>query len=175
MTFEEVSSLVDTLAGVAAAITLLYLTFQIRQSARHQRGNISHSRSTHVQQLMRDTAASDLFMATLLKGWAGEPLDRIQANQFYWFVCAFATLFQDTFHQHKEGMVSLRMYDSAVRTMAFQMSQPGARAAWALARGSFEPEFVAFVDDLIRRTPCAFTADVAAQWRVLVDQELTKS
>ncbi|HEX8570652.1 MAG TPA: hypothetical protein VF699_12140 [Caulobacteraceae bacterium] len=171
-TVEQLSNVVETVSGVAAAITLLYLTFQIRQSAKHQRGNMSHSRSAHVQQVMRATAASDGLMETVLRGWAGAPLDRVETNQFYWFVSALLTMFQDTFHQRQVGMVSSLTYDSSVRTMQLQLAQPGVRAVWIIARGGFEPSFAAFVDGLMRRTPMAFTGDVAARWNALAAEEL---
>jgi hypothetical protein len=168
MLLKDVSALVDIFSGAAVAVTLVYLAFQIRQNAKHQRGTISHSRSAHVQQLMRSAATSDALMETVLKGWAGDQgMTRVQVNQFYWFVAALLTMFQDTYHQRREGMVSPLMYDSSLRTLRFQLAQPGTRAAWLVGRETFEPSFATFIDELIAATPLASTADVAERWRAL--------
>ena len=161
MTLQELAQVVSIVSGVAVPISLLYVTFQIRQSAKHQRGVIGHGRAAHVRQLMQAVADSPALMETVIRGMAGDSsLERVQVNQFYWFMSAIFVTFQDTFHQRREGMVSPLMYDSAVRTMRFQLSQPGTRAVWILGRGSFEPRFVAFIDKLIQDTPVAVTADV---------------
>ena len=166
MTLQQLTDVVDIFSGIAVAISLVYLAFQLRQNARHQRGAISHSRSQHVQLTMQTTAASEPMMKVLLRGWAGDPtLSAVEANQFFWFVGAVFTMFQDTFHQNRNGMVDPLMYESACRTMRFQVGQPGVRAAWLIARGSYEPSFVAFIDQMMRDTPAAFTADVAPLWR----------
>lgn len=173
MTLEQVSDVVQIISGLAATVTLVYLTFQIRQNARHQRGAISHSRSAHVQQLMRSLAGSDELMKTVLRGWAGDQtLNDVQANQFFWVVSAAITMFQDTYHQRREGMVSPLMYDSALRTMTFQLTQPGARAVWLIARETYEPAFVAFIDQVMARTPVAAgSADMAGRWRALAAEQ----
>lgn len=166
MTLQQLVDIVEIFSGIAVAISLVYLAFQLHQNARHQRGAISHSRSQHVQLTMQTTAASEPMMKVLLRGWAGDTtLSPVETNQFHWFVGAIFTMFQDTFHQRRNGMVDPLMYDSACRTMRFQMGQPGVRAVWLLARPAYEPSFVAFIDQMMRDTPAAFTADMSEAWK----------
>ena len=173
MTLQQAAHVVSIVSGIAVAISLLYLTFQIRQSAKHQRGVIGHGRTAHVQLLMKSVADSPVLMETVMRGLTGDPgLTPVQVNQFYWFVSAILVTFQDTFHQRCEGMVSSLMYASAVRTMAFQLSQPGTRAVWAMTRGTFEPRFVAFIDKLMRDTPVVPAADLPERWKALAAEEL---
>ena len=173
MTLQELAQLVSIVSGIAVPISLLYVTFQIRQSARHQRGVIGHGRAAHVQQLMQAVAASPPLMETVMRGMAGDArLERVQVSQFYWFVSAIFVAFQNTFHQRCEGMASSLMYDSAVRTMRFHLSHPGTRAVWILGRDSFEPRFVAFIDQLIRDTPVSLATDLPERWKIVSAEQL---
>ncbi len=169
MTLAQWADVATLVSGGAVAVSLLYLAIQIRQSARHQRGAISHGRAEHMQALIQSATTSPELMDSILRGWAGDPtLGRIGYHQFYWFVFAILVMFEDTYRQFEQGMIGRPVYNSAVKATRFHLGQPGARAVWRLARGSFEDDFVQFVDDLAAQTPVGFTGDTRAAWLALV-------
>jgi hypothetical protein len=171
MKLADAASIGTLISSIAVAISLVYLTFQIRQSAKHQRGAISHGRAQQFQNRISSVCASPELMETILRGWAGDPtLGAIQSNQFYWFVFSIFVMFEDIHHQFEQGMIGRPTYQSAVRTMRRQLSLRGSRAAWLIARESFEDRFVAFVDDLAREHPSDQTGDHHATWKALVAQ-----
>jgi hypothetical protein len=165
----DISTLVS---GGAVLASVLYLAVQVRQGARHQRGAIGHGRSQHIQSLIQSVSGSPALAETILKGWAGDPsLDRVAYTQFYWFVFAIFVAFEDTFLQYREGMIGKPVFNSARKATTFHLSQPGSRAVWQIARGSFDDGFVAYMDELMGATPPRLSGDSWEVWKSLVAQE----
>ncbi len=149
MTLSDMADLGTLASSVAVVASLLYLSIQVRQSAVHQQGVMGQGRAQTLQEMVRAISASPQHMEVMLRGWAGDPtLNRVLFNQFYWSCYSVFVTFEDTYHQRADGMIGRPAYHSALRAMEMQLSQPGVRAAWRIARDTFEPGFVAFIDSL---------------------------
>ena len=158
-------------SSLAVAVSLVYLTYQLRQNAKHQRGTIGHGRTERVQQLVQ-YVADPAFMETVERGWAGDPtLEPVRVNQFYWFAYGVVVTFEDTWQQHRRGMIEPAVFATACAQMHFQVSRPGLRAAWRMMRSTFEPGFAGYMDALVRKTPAAAPRDMAAEWKALAAEE----
>ena len=169
MTLADMANLSTLLSGAAVAASLVYLARQLRQGARHQRGMVGHGRVEHVQQLIASLAGSKPQMEKMLRGWAGDAsLDRIEFHQFYWSVFAVLVTFEDTYNQFNERMICRTIYASALRSMRVQLSYPGVRAAWLVARDTFEPGFAVFIDQLAREAAAKAPIDRRQEWIELV-------
>lgn len=171
MSLTDLAAIASVFSSAAVAVTLVYLAWQLRQAAKHQRGTIGHGRTERVQHLV-GYVADPAFMETVTRGWAGDAtLEPVRVNQFYWFAYGVVVTFEDTFHQFRRGMVEPVVFETACAQMRFQASQPGMRAAWRMMRGTFEPGFAGYVDGIMRETPAAAPRDMAAEWKAQVAGE----
>ncbi len=62
---------------------------------------------------------------------------------------------QDIWTQQRSGLVDQMIFNNAIGAMRRIFSQPVYRARWLDQRGSFDPDWVAFVDRQIEETPLA--------------------
>ena len=79
---------------------------------------------------------------------------------------------EDSFMQHRAGLLAQPSFDSYVARVRFYMASPGMRAARQLCAGQFGSELPGFVTSILKETAVTRGADLYAEWNKLVQSEL---
>lgn len=168
MTLATLVNIGSLISSIAVLISLVYLSRQLRQGALNQRSKMDRGRSQQVGEWLQYVAQPDT-AALILRGHAGDPtLTALECHRYLWSMYPLILHFEDSFFQHRDGMVSEPQYASIVGHLRSRCPSPGFRAIWLHVRPRFPREFVDFVDALMRETPVEADegADWTAQWRV---------
>src|SRR5258706_11604597 len=75
---------------------------------------------------------------------------------------------EDNFIQHKNRMLPDVYMRSLRATTVGLMRGAGAQAAWDIFRQFFEPEFVAYMDDVAREAEASGYTSIPGNWTALV-------
>jgi len=103
------------------------------------------------------------------RGVAGDPnLSRDEFGQRL-LLCRAAFLSgEDSYMQHKAGLLSEAAFASYVAGVHYYMSLPGMRAAWPISSGQIGRAFVEFVSAELAHAPLAPSADSYEGWKAQV-------
>jgi hypothetical protein len=159
-------------SAIAVVISLVYLASQVRQARRHQQAAIRTERATRLATM--NTAAEEPTIAeAILKGLrGGADISETQYAQFTHFCRASFYNAEDTYFQHKEGLLTAEAFASFVASVkGWAARAPGIRAAWRQFRGLFVSEFAEWMDATLAEVEPAPPIDAFAQWRALVATE----
>jgi hypothetical protein len=165
MNLEETFYLSQTIASVAVVGSLIYLGLQVRYAERAQRGIMQQGRADRTSQAGLTLAQKEL-SSIWHRGAAGDPsLSRDEFDQWM-LMCRAAFLSgEDSYMQHKAGLLSEAAFASYVAGVRYYMSSAGLRSAWQVSSGQFGREFVEFVNAELAQTPLAPATDSYEAWR----------
>jgi hypothetical protein len=173
MTLEEIFYASQSIAAVAVIASILYLAQQVRQADRVQRGIMQQGRADRVSQASLMAAEPGL-ARIFQKGQAGDP--DFTPEEFTQWVMMCRAMFisgEDSFLQHKAGLLSAEAFNSYVAGVRTYFTAPGMRAAWILFSPQFGRDFREFGDSMLKQTRVAHAADALAEWRKLVRAEIS--
>lgn len=149
----ELSTLVNiasVISSLAVLVSLAYLALQMRQSARIQRSKMDRGRAEQVGAWLQHIAQADT-AALILRGHAGDPtLDAVECHRYLWSMYPLFLHFEDSYYQHRDGMLGDDQYASILGHLRSQSSTPGFRALWQHVRDRFPSKFAGFVDSVMR-------------------------
>jgi len=172
MTLEEIFYVSQSVASIAVVGSLIYLGLQVRYAERSQRGIMQQGRADRTSQ--NSLALADPVLARIWqKGAAGDTdLTPLEFTQWM-LICRSAFLSgEDSFMQHKAGLLAPAAYESYVAGARFYLVTPGVRAAWKLTREQFGSEFRSFVDATVTELANAPPRpDAFAEWKKLVAKD----
>jgi hypothetical protein len=174
MTLATLVNIGSLLSSLAVLASLLYLNRQIRQGALNQRSTMDRGRSQQVGEWLRFIAQPEI-AALIDRGHAGDPmLTSIEIQRYLWSLYPLILHFEDSYYQHRDGMISDAQYASIVGHLRSRCPSPGFRAIWQQVRPRFPAEFVAFIDALMREIPPvrAEESDWTPRWRAWAAAEI---
>ena len=164
MNLADWASIGSLVSSIAVLISLIYLAIQVRQAERNQQASIRQGRATRVVDIIL-AAGDPSYAEALAKGTAGaSDISRAEFGQFTAVYGAFLASAEDTFLQHREGLLSEAMFASFRESWRQTLAQPGVRALWRLRRHAFEAGFVALMDALLAEAPAAGGKDFFQAW-----------
>lgn len=185
MSLSDLASLGSFISALAVLISLIFLYFQLRQLAvqvkqaeKNQQAAIQQSRNHRRIDMFMDRATNPaLAEALAVSGSRPNELTMTQWLQTQAYSAASFGLAEDTFLQHKYGLLSDEFFDAWLPSMKFTLSAPSARASWKRSRRAFGPEFVEFIDRLIVETPSAWTDSTVAfaNWKLEATAEIARA
>lgn len=148
--------------------SLIYLGLQVRYAERAQRGIMQQGRADRTSHAALTLARGGL-SSVWHRGAAGDPsMSREEFDQWM-LLCRSAFLSgEDSYIQHKAGLLSEAAFASYVAGVRYYMSTPGLRAAWQVASAQFGSEFVEFVNGELARTPLVAPTDSYEKWKTKV-------
>lgn len=167
MTLATLVNIGSLISSVAVLISLVYLNRQIRQGALNQRSKMDRGRSQQVGEWLQYIAQPEVAQL-ILRGHAGDPtLTTLECHRYLWSMYPLILHFEDSYYQHRDGMISEAQYASTVGHLRSRCPSPGFRALWQHVRPRFPADFVGFVDAIVRETPVApgEEAEWTARWR----------
>ena len=174
MSLSDLASLGSFVSGVAVLASLVFLFFQmrqmteqVRQAEKNQQAVIQQARTTRNADLNISIATSPELTEASLKVYAGEDLNMPEWFRFNVIQGAYYQHAEDSFYQHKHGLLPDDAYRGFENTLKVVVARPGARIAWRIVRPRFNDDFVEYMDRLIVTTPVTefWVPNVVERWK----------
>ena len=174
MSLSDLASLGSFASGIAVLTSLVFLFFQmrqmteqVRQAEKNQRAVIQQARTTRNAEFNITIAASPELTEASLKVYAGEDLNMLEWFRFNVIQGAYYQHAEDSYYQHKHGLLPEDAYRGFENTLKVVVGRPGARIAWKIVRPRFHDDFVEYMDRLIATTPVSefWVPNVVEQWK----------
>ena len=132
------ASIGSLVSSATVLISLVYLALQVRQAELNQ-ASIRQGRATRAVDIIL-AAGGPAYADALTKGPAGAA--DISAGEFTQFTAiygAFLASAEDTFLQHREGLISDTTFASFRESWKRTLSVPGVRALWGHTTSRWPP------------------------------------
>ena len=105
MDWDAIGAVGEWVGALAVLITLVYLTIQIKQSAKTQKAQthqqMTHDRAQNVREFLHNRELRD----AVAKSTAGHEVDDNERNILYWFTTLQVRAFENDLYQHSQGMI----------------------------------------------------------------------
>ena len=171
MNLSEGAALASIVSSAAVAASLVYVALQVRQAEKNQRALMQQGRAGRAWEgafRVADPTLSSLFYKGMRRP---QDLSSGELDQFL-SICRAAFLSgEDSFLQHKSGLLDRTAYASFLTGLRGYAAAPGLRAAWRLTSSQYGAEYAAFMDAIMKSTPRAAAGDPLAQWLEIVRSE----
>lgn len=172
MSLADLAALGSAVSGFAILVSLVYLSLQMRQSGRNQRALMQQGRVARISSAAEAFAAPDI-AAAVDRCWDGAAeVTTVQLRQFANVCRQLFISAEDSFLQHRDGLLTGAAYASLVASMKAYFASPGIRAMWKMTRNWYEPGFRRFLDAILAETAVAPYGDRLARWKAAVAEEL---
>jgi hypothetical protein len=165
MTLEQVFYVSQSIAAAAVVASILYLAREVRQSERVQRATMQQGRADRASQASLTIATAEL--ARIWQQALSPKLDLTQEEFAQWALICRASFLsgEDSFLQHKAGLLDEVAWSSYVAGVHFYMASPGMGAMWKVSSKQFSADFRNFVDGILAKVPVGFPADSYVAWQ----------
>ncbi|MBS0273751.1 MAG: hypothetical protein JSR55_04965 [Proteobacteria bacterium] len=148
MTLSDLASIGSLVSGVAVLASLVYLARQTQQNVRNSQALIQQGRAARIADTalriaeLRESEAID-------KCFTGSPDVTDKDVARFLNICrAIYVSAEDSYFQHKQGLLDEIAFASFEHSVRAGMGAPGMAAGWILTRDMYEPEFRAYLDKL---------------------------
>jgi hypothetical protein len=152
MSLATLTGIASLVSSVAVLVSVVYLALQIRQSARNQRSLIDRGRSEQVGAWLQFIASAEM-APLVIRGHAGETLTPEEHQRYAWAVYPMILHYEDSFYQHREGMMSDVQFTSICNQVHDSARYPGVRMIWSEVRARFPADFQRFADPILQKAP----------------------
>jgi hypothetical protein len=154
MSLEQIGIVAEIVGAIAIIITLVYLSIQVKDSARASRAAAVTDATTAMQafyqELGSNPATSKLFLDGLTKP---DTLPREAQFQYLMMMHSCFLGFQRSFFLVREGTLDVALRDSIGTAMQAVNHLPGMHFYWRQRKVYFQPEFIVWVEGLLARAP----------------------
>jgi hypothetical protein len=178
MSLSQLGEIGSFVSGVAILTSLIFLYFQLRQinhqvkqAEKNQQSAIRQGRAGRSIGIVLTGTEPSLADAFVKGAFGDDDISLTQLSQFSAVCRATIINSEDTFYQHKDGLLDEASFVGFVAGMKGTLRYPGFRAQWKNARRNHGTEFIEFMDKLVAETPVAPRVDVLARWAVSVGAE----
>jgi hypothetical protein len=151
MSLATLVGIASLVSSVAVLLSVFYLALQIRQSARNQRSLIDRGRSEQVGAWLQFIASPEI-APLVIRGHAGDALSAEEKQRYIWAVYPMILHYEDSFYQHREGMMSDVQFTSIRNQIYDSARYPGVRMIWSEVRERFPDDFRRFADPILAQT-----------------------
>ena len=153
MPLEQLANIAEVLGMVVVAITLIFLTVQLRQSTRATRSASAIQSHDILSSWYRDVGNSEESSALFYNALADPDSQTPERWLQFAFLMHSAFLgFQNSYYLAKEGTIDEGVTQSLTEAMVGIKDQPGFQRVWRQRKSIYLPEFQDFVDAIISST-----------------------
>ena len=153
MTLQEIPQIIG---GIGVIASLIYVAIQIRNNSRAVRAATYQQLSVNTLQgwmsMAHDGETTDIVLRGMDDFFA---LNRVEKARFRFLVMAYVGGFANAWFQLKIGTLRDNDWRAITGDMDAFFSTPGTHAVWPLVKSRFNPEFTAFVDQVLLRQAAA--------------------
>ena len=174
MSLSDLASLGSFVSGLAVVVTLVFLLLQIRQTNRYQRASMQLGRVSRSQAIALRGADPELARITVRAMNCDETLSEVDTRVFASMVAAYFQSIEDTFLQHRAGLLEKASLATDEASMRVFLLSPAYRAMWRLISLAFGGEFRAYVDDILEQVDPLPVSDISPLYKMVVREELAR-
>src|ERR1700761_6599180 len=147
----EIASIVSTLSGLAATVSLIYVGIEIRLSIRHTRASIQQGTTARTTSILMGRMNAEA-VAIWIEGNGGTPTPELIREHQFQNQCGIAMIaMEDYFSQHELGLLSAEHFSRGSETFRNRLKEPGLRAYWMKEREILAvaaPRYCRYIDSL---------------------------
>ncbi|HEY3797609.1 MAG TPA: hypothetical protein VGL58_04590 [Caulobacteraceae bacterium] len=173
MSLSDLAAIGSFVSGVAVAISLVFLYFQVRQlnaqakqAAISQQATMKMARTTRVMEVNARMADEAFAQMDLRLAHNGKDVSIADVMRFSAHARAVFQNGEDTFAQHRRGLVDKVDFVSFERSLRWGLQLPQLRVAWGRHRMMYDDGYVAFVDRLVSEAPVSpASPGMLEQWQ----------
>jgi hypothetical protein len=173
MSLSDLAAIGSFVSGVAVAISLVFLYFQVRQlnaqakqAAISQQATMKMARTTRVMEVNARMADEAFAQMDLRLAHNGKDVSIADVMRFSAHARAVFQNGEDTFAQHRRGLVDKIDFVSFERSLRWGLQSPQLRVAWGRHRMMYDDGYVAFVDRLVSEAPVSpASPGMLEQWQ----------
>jgi hypothetical protein len=156
MTLEQLGILSEIVSAIAIIITLIYLSIQIRDSARASKSAAVTDATTAMQAFYLELGSNPATAKLFLDGLTNpENLSREAQYQHLMMLHSFFLGIQRCFFLAQVGTLDVGLRDSIGTALHAASHLPGMHLYWRQRKGYFQPEFIEWVEGIFARDPYA--------------------
>ncbi len=154
MNWDAIGSIGEIIGASAVIVTLVYLAKQIKDSARAARSAAVTDATNAIQALYQDLGSNSYASEHFLKGLTDyDSMSDLEQFQWLMKMHSWFIAFQRSFFLSQEGTLDVGLRDSIGTAIIAVNHMPGLECYWEKRRSFFQPEFVAWVEELFDREP----------------------
>lgn len=154
MSLELLGVIAESIGAIAIIVTLVYLSIQVKDSARASRSAAVTDATTAMQAFYQELGSNPATSKVFLDGLT-KPESMSQESLFQYLMMMHSAFlgFQRSYFLAREGTLDVALRDS-IGTAIYAVNQlPGMHLYWRQRKGYFQPEFVEWVEGLLAREP----------------------
>jgi hypothetical protein len=149
MTLFELGAIGELVGGIGIIVSLVYVGFQIRQSAQASRAETVQSFTAQYTEVMLHATEKD-FRDIWWRGRSGlKHLKESEIVAFFAYFTAIMRIYEGFFFQEQDGSFDSRVFKSWMVQLTDIFSSEGLREFWEIRKRYFATEFIEFVETLI--------------------------
>ena len=173
MNLSNLAALGNFVSGVAVVASLVFLYFQVRQlnaqarqAAVNQQAMMKLARTTRVMEVNARMASESYAQMDLRITRNGSDVTADDVTRFWAHARAVFQNGEDTFAQHRRGLVHNTDFASFKRAFGWSLQAPQMRLSWERHRAMYDEGYVDFVDRLVSEAPLVLAApDILERWQ----------
>lgn len=158
MTLEQFHQVSEIVAAVVVAVTLIFLTIQLKQNTKMLRSAATQGAHDQISDiyhpLMTDESLADIWLRGLRDP---SRLSAVETARFYSFWLQAMFDMQNWYLQSREGLLDETMLNSFGQVIAnLHKSSPGFATFWEQRNYLYTPDFIRFIEEDVftrRMTP----------------------
>jgi len=150
MRLAEIADIAEVIGAAAIVVSLIYVGIQVDDSTRAVRSATANE-TTNAIASWYETVGADQQTAQLYRRGMVDP-DSLSAEEWLQFVLLGHSLmlkYQTTFYLAHEGTLDIDISQSITATLSASRELSGFLRYWEQRKSVFEPEFRAYVDDIV--------------------------
>jgi hypothetical protein len=175
MSLSDLASLGSFVSGIAVLASLIFLYFQVRQvkqqviqTEKNQQATIRQQRASRTVAINLGATEPSLVESAYKAVTGAKDFSPTQLYQFTRYSHALFKSYEDSFYQHRDGLLTDRDFGADINIAGRVLRVPAFRLQWRRMRTGYGPEFVEFIDALLAKTPVeppSFDTDAwLAEW-----------
>lgn len=174
MSLSDLAALGSFVSGLAVAATLIFLLLQMRQTNQNQRSSMQLGRAMRHNELILKMSEPEI---ARIAGKAStcDELGETETRVFFAFVFADFQNWEDTFIQHRSGLLgrqSLASDEARLRTM---IGQPPYRAMWRIISIVFGDEFRTYIEGIMKEIAPYSPGSMSRQYKRALQEQLAQA
>jgi hypothetical protein len=154
MSLKEFSELGAAMSGVGVIASVIYVSIQISHNTRAVRASafqqVVNSFAGVAFDLGKDKNLVDLFVRG---GRDFTSLDEVERTQYSYMLLSFLRRAESVVFQTEIHMLHNHHWSGIRNSIKAVMAAPGTRVCWSEIKNRLNPEFCAFIDELIAEQP----------------------
>lgn len=167
MTLSDLAAIGSFISGIGVLVSLIYLGYQVRQSALTHRASAYQGRLDFLRERIRDTMDPAIGSLMQRVNDGDETLTDLECQRYLAQQGAFFIGYDHLFWLHDNKMLDEAAFQSDRIALSGALTQPGVRASWEIIKNISTPRFRELVEGhLANASPGVPTTDMwRTHWR----------